>query len=380
MVQHTADRGATQMSKPQNKSILYLFMGNEPSTTVRGMAFIPEWKKRGIKANCFFLHSPFILNRLKKRPKNIVWRGLNKIYYLLSRFRLMYSNVCKRYDTIVAVKYIPASLLLSLKSKTPARIIYDFDDAIWLDVFLGEESFKQAVSAAHVVTADNAYLASRAAQYNPHSFVLNGPCQIEQFNVYDENPATQLPDENTVVLGWCGSPSTLFYLYKIYDVLETLGSRYPNIILKLLGTGNDKKLLPPFERIKTITIPWYNQTKMISTVKSFDIGLFPLFRNELSLGRGSLKATIYMAAKVPVIADAMGENLRIIADGENGILATSQKDWINKVSQLIEDKKLRAAIGQKGWEYAMQHYSIVACCEQMINILECPDYSEQPLS
>jgi glycosyltransferase involved in cell wall biosynthesis len=364
-----ADHGATQELKPQNKSILYLFWGNEPSTTVRGTTFLREWEKRGVKVACFYLRSPFIHNRLKKHPRNIVWRVAGKIYYILRRYILTHGSVCKRYDTIVAVKYVPATVLQAIKNKMHVHIIYDFDDAVWLDTFFfGEETFRQLVSTADAVTADNTYLANHAAPYNPRSFVVNGPCQIEQFNAH-ETPATQPPGEDKVILGWCGSPPSLHYFYKIYDALEAIGSRYPNVVLKLLGTGNRKDLIPPFEKIKISTVPWYNQAEMISHVKGFDVGLYPLFYNELSLGRGALKATIYMSAKVPVIADAMGENLRIITDGENGMLAASTDEWIDKLALLIESKPLRTAIGQRGWEYAMQHYTVAACCDQMINVI-----------
>ena len=133
-------------------------------------------------------------------------------------------------------------------------------------------------------------------------------------------------------------------------------------------------MIPPFEKIKVISIPSYDQAEMIKQVFSFDIGLYPLFLNELSLGRGSLKATIYMSGKIPVVCSDIGENLNIIKDKINGFLASDTDEWVKKLSCLIESPALRKEIGKKGFDFVETNYSTENCLNQLFKVIsESPD-------
>ncbi|MFC2099076.1 glycosyltransferase, partial [Bacteroidota bacterium] len=212
--------------------------------------------------------------------------------------------------------------------------------------------------------------ANHASIYNKASFVVNGPCQIENFLSYKNSIINTTNQDRKIILGWIGSPETLFYLYKIYDALELIGEKYPNVILKLVGTGKERFVVPPFEKIKVDTVPTYNQNEMIKQVYSFDIGLYPLFYNELSLGRGSLKATIYMAGGIPVVCSSIGENTKIIKDGNNGLLADDTDEWFEKLSLLIENPILRKKIGENGNKYAATNFSINNCLNHFLEIID----------
>jgi glycosyltransferase involved in cell wall biosynthesis len=338
---------------------------------VRAMVYKDELKKRGIQASFFKLNSQFLTNLIKLisfYPINFFLRVLKKIYFLFRRYFLL-SNL-SQYDVIIAVKFIDSTILQQIKHKSKALLVYDFDDAVWLDMFFGEEEFSKKISISDCITSDNIYLANYANKYNKNSYVVNGPCQVEKFSLLENSFESLVKKDNEIVLGWIGSPYTLFYLYKIYDALEAIGDKYPNVILKLIGTGDNLLLVPPFEKIKIKIVPSYNQFQMIEQVYSFDIGLYPLFLNELSLGRGALKATIYMSGKIPFVASSIGEVKELIKDGTNGFLANNNEEWINKLSLLIESSKLRNNMGARGFDLVNQNYTIESCSNQFINIVE----------
>lgn len=359
------ENGEILESRLQNKKVLYILFNNAPSATVRALSFKSEYLKYKVKVDFFFMSVNFIENLATRACCfdffMFILRVFRKLCYIYKQHNLL--KIVKNYDTIVTIKYINSKLLSQIKAKTRAKILYDFDDAVWLDsYFVGENEFRKVITLADVTTSDNHYLAKRASEYNKNSFVVNGPSQIELFTKISKMER----EDEQIILGWIGSSSTLFYLYKIYEVLETVGEKYPNVVLKIVGTQNRNDLIPPFEKIKTITIPWYDQFEMVKQVYTFDIGLYPLFYNELSLGRGSLKATIYMSAKVPVICSAIGENKNIIIDRKNGFLAETPEDWLDKLSLLIDDKKFRVLIGQKGFEYVQKYYSTAYCFKQLL--------------
>ena len=45
-------------------------------------------------------------------------------------------------------------------------------------------------------------------------------------------------------------------------------------------------------------------------------------------------------------------------EGENGFLAATDKEWLEKLSLLARDEELRRTLGQKGRETVEKHYSL----------------------
>lgn len=358
------------MADIKNKKILYILSGNEPSGIVRARIYGSEWMKRGNKVRFVQLKSEWLLKLMMKAKPLLILKLLAELFLKISTIaRHWYLlRIVGNYDIIIAVKYLKSPLLSKIKAKSKALLVYDFDDAVWLSSFSGEEEFRRRVSIADCTTSGNMYLANYASKYNPDSYVLPAPCQLEAFEAYQlKNKRKDKEDE--IVIGWIGSASTLFSLFNIYDALETIGEKYPHVVLKMVGTDKDKKMVPRFEKIKTLTVTNYDQEEMIKQVSSFDIGIYPLFLSELSLGRGPLKATIYMAAKVPFVCSGYIENNKFVEGGVTGFLAHTTEEWIEKLSLLIENPELRKKMGEKGNLYAAEHCSIEKCTDKLSNFL-----------
>jgi glycosyltransferase involved in cell wall biosynthesis len=352
----------------KSKKICYLIFNNSPSSIVRGTTFQDEYLKYKFKPIYFNLYSKSltsISNFLMAGNYFLLSSLFNKInsFYILvkSRYFLL---ICHNYDAIIVIKYIKPFFLNKIKLNFKGKILYDFDDAVWVNYIMGEDNFKKIISNVDYVSCDNNFLLTRAKEYNTNSFILNGPTQIEKFKLKKKNST------NSVVLCWIGSPDTLFYLYCIYDVLEYIGARYPFVILKILGAGYDKKRVPNFEKIKTEFIPNYNESIMINELSNSDIGLFPMFNNELSKGRGLLKTTIYMSAGLPSITSRILDFSNIIIESVNGFTANSYSDWIQILEILINDETLRTNIGNNATNFISENYNKSTCFQQLhVNFL-----------
>jgi glycosyltransferase involved in cell wall biosynthesis len=70
-----------------------------------------------------------------------------------------------------------------------------------------------------------------------------------------------------------------------------------------------------------------------------------------------MKGLQYMALEVVAVMSAVGENINIIQDGENGFLAASETEWMDKLSLLIESKSLRENLGKAGRKTIEEKYS-----------------------
>ena len=246
------------------------------------------------------------------------------------------------------MKYFTAETVQKIYKHTNAKILYDFDDAIWMDKY-NVENCIETLKIVDCVSVDNQYLLDYAKQYNPNVFVFPPPAQFEFL------PPRKNCKKEKVVIGWIGSPGTSYYLYALHGVLEELGKRYRNI--KLLVMGYPLSVLHFFENIEYELIMSYDEKLMHKARLDIDIGLFPLLPCIDSIGRGLCKPTMYMGASIPVVATDFGLVSNFIKDGENGFLCHNDQEWIDKLSLLIESSELRQKIGDNGFK-TVEQFSI----------------------
>ena len=108
----------------------------------------------------------------------------------------------------------------------------------------------------------------------------------------------------------------------------------------------------------------------VEDLQEFNIGVYPLPSDEWVLGKSGLKALQYMGLGIPTVATAIGATLEIIRDGENGFLASSHEEWVQKLSQLLEDAELRRRMGANGRKTVEERYSVSANAHTYLEILQ----------
>lgn len=244
------------------------------------------------------------------------------------------------------------------------KIIYDFDDAIWLTDRKTESALFQFIkfrrkvrlicSWSHKVSCGNAYLADYAKRFNLN--VLVNPTTIDTDNLHNpgryRDRINHLKQDPTVIIGWTGSHSTLKYLNEIEGVLQRIQSTHTNVHVCVIA---DKKPQLTLQRLQFK--PWSVETE-ISDLATFDIGIMPLLDDEWAKGKCGFKALQYMAMTIPTIASPVGVNTTIIQHGINGFLASTPDEWYDFLKALIENKELRAQIGTEASQQVSKNYSI----------------------
>lgn len=76
-----------------------------------------------------------------------------------------------------------------------------------------------------------------------------------------------------------------------------------------------------------------------------------------------------MAASLPVVASNTGVHPEIVEQNESGFLVNNEQEWIDALSELIENKGLQARFGARGVEIVNSRYSYKKTSRQMINHL-----------
>ena len=241
------------------------------------------------------------------------------------------------------------------------KIIYDFDDAIWLtdrnDDSLwmrfakGRNKVRYICKCSYKVSCGNEYLAAYARNYNTN--VIVNPTTIDTTLVH--NPELHKNDKHVqgrVVIGWTGSHSTLKYLLEAESVLRNIETRFPQVQIVVIA---DRK---PDLKLKTLHFSPWNANSEVEDLLKFDIGIMPLPNDPWTKGKCGFKALQYMALKIPALASPVGVNTIIIDNGVNGFLCNSSEEWEAALTELIENESLRKRMGELGRSKVLQRYSV----------------------
>lgn len=86
-----------------------------------------------------------------------------------------------------------------------------------------------------------------------------------------------------------------------------------------------------------------------------------------------------MARELPVVAGACGASLEIIDDGESGFLVspTDHRELARRIVALLEDDRLRAAIGRAGRVRFAQHFGAEQFARRLYQALELESFAAE---
>lgn len=314
----------------------------KPSFRYRVLQYIPFLEKEGYKCEVNVI------------PKT-VWARIKL-------FRRM-----KNFDIVFLQKKLFNAVEWSFLRKNARKLIYDFDDAVMFresnnkNLFSDRRmnSFIRTVKDSDIVIAGNEYLKDLAIKENKKTFVI--PTSVDM-NRYTEKPL--MASSDSVILGWIGSSSTLFYLERMKNVWDSLYKLFPNIKLKIVA---DKFF--DCENMPVIKKQWSYEGE-IQDLHTFDIGIMPLTDDPWSRGKCGFKLLQCMAVGIPVVCSPVGVNKDIVTDGINGFLADRDEEWIEKIGILIKNDKLRLQMGKMARETVLAHYSVNIAIRQLIEIFK----------
>jgi len=254
-----------------------------------------------------------------------------------------------------------------------AKIIYDFDDAIWLTDKEGESKFEKMfrwrskVSSickwSFRISCGNKYLADYARNFNSNVIVNPTTIDLKSVDNFHKDLKSDLKI-NDITIGWTGSHSTLKYLTEITKTIQQLEKVYPQIVILVIA---DKKPFLDVNKLKFVK--WNNQTE-IKDLINISIGIMPLPDNDWTLGKCGFKILQYMALGIPSIASNVGTNKEIIQHGINGYLCSTPEEWLACFEQLITNPSLRFQIGKNGRKTVEKAYSVDSNKNNFLSLFE----------
>ena len=224
-------------------------------------------------------------------------------------------------------------------------IVFDFDDAIFLRnvseanrivSFLKNTSrVAEIIGFSRHVMAGNSFLGDYARRFSANVTVMPTTVDTTRFA-----PARRSRHDTA---GWSGRRLD----WQPHDLSLRRGDRAaaerarppPSLYVE----SQRRRQAGALRRGAGDDVPWSmaNEVELFNTC---DIGVYPLEDDDWARGKCGFKAIQFMACGVPVVAAAVGVNREIIRDGENGFLASTPAEWIDKLERLLTDADLRAAL------------------------------------
>ncbi|MDX1903671.1 MAG: glycosyltransferase family 4 protein [Thermonemataceae bacterium] len=346
----------------QHKKILFLFpypSGTAGSQRFRFEQYLGFLEEAGF---CYSLR-PFL--------DEATWQILYKNGYTIKKVKGIIKGFLKRFFLLFTIaKY---DYIFLHREATPLgypwlefwitkvwkkKLIYDFDDAIWLpntseqNKWVAWLKYHQKVALickwAYKISAGNNYLAQYAKQFNDKVFV--NPTTIDTENWH--NPVLVNREKRIKpIIGWTGTHSTIPYLDFLLPILRNLATKKDFTFLVI----SDKK--PDFSLSNLEFITWNKDTE-IQDLAKMDIGVMPLEDDPWAKGKCGFKALQYMAMGIIPVVSPVGVNTEIVKNGENGFLTEREEEWSNILEKLLNEDSLRQTLGQNARETVKKSYSV----------------------
>jgi len=346
---------------PSKPKILFLVpypLGRAPSQRYRVESFLPLLDQVGI----IYHVQPFLDDRYWRSfytTGKFIQKAFGIIIGFARRFRIVLSGAYPYSYVFIhreAAPLGPPLLEWILVKIWRKKIIYDFDDAIWIEktstsnrwIGWAKSSWKvkYICSWSYRVVCGNEFLSNYALRFN--SKVLIIPTVVDTDSSY---PQIKEHKNKLPVVGWSGSHSTLHYLNLIIPTLQRLQADFEFEFLVIA----DKDPQLPLSKYRFLA--WDRHSEQ-SDLLQMDIGVMPLDSNVWSEGKCGFKLIQYFASGLPAIASSVGVNRVLIQHSKNGFLCDTPEDWYNSLRALLANVALREEMGILGRQKVLSQYSV----------------------
>lgn len=356
--------------KNQPKKILYFtkYSRNAGSSRLRSFQYFPWLEQAGLSVEASPLFSEkyvehlYAGNSTKKEALAGYWRRFLKLGSVF------------QYDWLVIEKelfpYLPAfaEKLLTLLG---VNYIVDYDDAVFHNYdqhanslvrnILGKK-IDAVMKNASTVVAGNSYLADRAKKAGARNIeIIPTVIDLERYSLMRKT-------QEKFIIGWIGTKTTFEkHLLPQKNWIKKIQEENPDIEFHIVGITEDMDL---GKNVKYI--PWTEHSE-VSKIQKFDVGIMPLEDSLWEKGKCSYKIIQYFACGIPAIASPIGMNTEVVIPNQNGFFATTEKEWVDAILNLKENRELRHTFGQNGRKKVENQYAIQVTAVKWIGILNSTD-------
>jgi glycosyltransferase involved in cell wall biosynthesis len=224
-------------------------------------------------------------------------------------------------------------------------IIFDFDDAIYLNYPADNNPIPSVLKMSEAVIAGNEILGTWAISHTDRVWVLPTAVDTDRYKMREaKGDGTRLV--------WTGSASNLKYLEAIGPALAETAKLHPSLVLRVVCDRPPAATLG----VPVEFVPW-SESVEVEAVRTADIGLMPLANDEWCLGKCGYKLLQYMSCGLASVASPWGIVSDMLDAGRCGLPAQDLEEWTSNLDLLIRETKRRREIGASARDHAERIYS-----------------------
>ncbi|KAA3612240.1 MAG: glycosyltransferase family 1 protein [Calditrichaeota bacterium] len=179
-----------------------------------------------------------------------------------------------------------------------------------------------------------------------------------------------------IVVGWVGAGYAWTGIDVLIEAVYKVMPQFKNVCFMMIGTEKNMK----FFREKFANTEFFDRIKLVGYVPNNEISRY-LSCMDIAIApyppldffyASSMKLFEYMAAGLGIVATRIGQLAEVISEGENGFLYNPENaaELAEKITLLINDKKLRKKIGAAARKDAESEYNWDSVGEKMIKVFE----------
>lgn len=338
-----------------------------PSQRFRFEHYLPDLAERGIT---YSYHSFLDIHawQLIFRKGNNLEKGIRVGWGFIKRFFLLFKIIS--FDFVYIHREVapigPPFFEFVIAKILRKKIIYDFDDAIWVKISSSANpgaSFikcswkvKYICKWSYITTVGNDYLVDFAGKYCKKVVTIPTVVNTEELHNKIKNQLDQ-----PLTIGWTGTFTNFYNLEKIITPVKKLQGKY-SIRFLIIADAD-----PLFSQMQYEFIKWNKATEIDDLIK-FNIGIMPLKNTVVELGKCGFKAIQYLSLGIPAVVSPVGANCKVVKDGVVGLWAEGEEDWYNKLESLINDTERRISMGIAARQHIIQNYSVLATRESFLSL------------
>jgi glycosyltransferase involved in cell wall biosynthesis len=157
-----------------------------------------------------------------------------------------------------------------------------------------------------------------------------------------------------------------FQLDRVVAIMQRVVTRVPRARLLVVGEGlyaEEGELDDLFVNAglagRAVFTGWGHTDQLVDYFGASDVAIFPFDDTLINRTKCSVKLAELLAAGLPVVADAVGQNMEYIVDGESGLLVTPEDDqaFAEAVVRLLGDAGLRSRLGEAAARRIGEHFA-----------------------
>lgn len=270
-------------------------------------------------------------------------------------FALRVLSHASRCDIVYIQRTLFPPACFDLLASVTGDVVYDFDDALyaapsWEGAVdeTRKATLNRTLEKASVVVAGSPVLEEYAARYADQTYCLTTSLPREEYERARAGKAGE--DDGTgenerTTIGWIGYPANLRYLAPIEDAIAAVLDEYPNARLHVI-TGEETPVDPLCGR-EDVSYRTWTPDDELDFLGEIDVGIRPLPDDSWARGKGGYTSVVQMMALgIPVVVTPLSMLAEIVTHGESGFHASTDAEWIEHVSTLVEDADRRDSMGE----------------------------------